>query len=120
MSYATENIRNICLLGHGGSGKTSLAESALFLNGCIDRQGKVSEGNTVSDYDAEEIKRQISVSLSAMYLEHNGKKINILDTPGYFDFAGEVREALRVASAGVIVCASKGGVAVGTEKRGAI
>jgi elongation factor G len=116
MSYAIENIRNICLLGHGGNGKTSLAESMLFLKGATDRLGKVVDGNTVGDYDPEEIKRKISVSLSAMYVEHDKHKINILDTPGYFDFSGEVSEALRVADSGIIVCAAKGGINVGTEK----
>ncbi len=74
------------------------------------------DGNTVSDYDAEEIKRQISISTSTMYAEYKNCKINILDTPGYFDFAGEVMEALRVADAGIIVCGAKDGVTVGTEK----
>ena len=116
MSYAIENIRNICLLGHGGTGKTSLAESMLFLKGATDRLGKVVDGNTVGDYDPEEIKRKISISLSTMHLEHEKFKVNILDTPGYFDFSGEVAEALRVADSAIITCSAKGGTSVGTEK----
>jgi elongation factor G len=116
MSYTTQKIRNVCLLGHGSTGKTSLAESILFMTGATDRLGKVSDGNTVGDYDAEEIKRQISISASVMYTEYKGNKINILDTPGYFDFAGEVSQAVRVADAGVIVCSAKGSLSVGAEK----
>ena len=116
MSYTTDKIRNIVLLGHGSNGKTSLAESMLFGTGAIDRLGKVNDGNTVSDYDAEEIKRKISVSLSSMFVEYNNCKINVLDTPGYFDFAGEAMEALRVADGGIIVCGSKDGLTVGAEK----
>jgi len=116
MSYSTENIRNICLLGHGGNGKTSLAESMLYLKGATDRLGKIADGNTMGDYDPEEIKRKITISLATMHVEHEKHKINILDTPGYFDFAGEVAGALRVADSGIIVCAAKGGVSVGTEK----
>ena len=116
MSYSTEKIRNIALLGHGSNGKTSLAESMLFLTGTTDRLGKVSDGNTVGDYDSEETKRQITIYTSSMYTEHKGCKINILDTPGYFDFAGEVAEALRVADGGIVVCGAKDGVTVGAEK----
>jgi len=116
MSYAIKNIRNICLLGHGGSGKTSLAESILFMTGTTDRLGKVSDGTTVSDFDAEEIRRKISIADSAMFCEYSGNKINIIDTPGYFDFAGEVSQALRVADAGIVVCSAKDGVNVGAEK----
>jgi len=116
MAYTTDKIRNVALLGHSGSGKTSLAESILYSTGAIDRQGKVADGNTVSDYDSEEIKRQISISLSAMYAEYKQHKINIIDTPGYFDFAGEVAEALRVADIGLIVCSAKDGITVGLEK----
>ena len=116
MSYTTDKVRNIALLGHGSNGKTSLAESMLFMTGAIDRLGKVTDGNTVSDYDAEEVKRGISVSLSTMFVDHKDCKINILDTPGYFDFAGEVLEALRVADSGIIVCSSKDGLTVGAEK----
>lgn len=116
MSYATKDIRNIALLGHGGNGKTSLAESILFLTGATDRQGRVPDGNTVSDYDPEEVRRQFSISAATMYTEYKKTKINIIDTPGYFDFAGEVAQALRVADAGIVVVSAKDGLNVGTEK----
>ena len=116
MSYETKNIRNICLLGHGNSGKTSLAESMLFTTGAIDRQGKVSDGNTVCDYDAEEIKRQITISASVAPVEFGGCKINVLDCPGYFDFVGEALAAIRAVEAGVILCSAKDGVSVGAER----
>jgi len=116
MGYGSQDIRNICILGHGGSGKTSLAECILHTTGMTDRQGKISDGNTVSDYDAEEIRRQISISATTMYAEYKGKRINIIDTPGYFDFSGEVMQALRVAGAGIIACSAKDGLSVGGEK----
>ena len=116
MSYATKDIRNIALLGHGGNGKSTLAESMLFLTGAVDRMGSTAAGNSVSDFDAEEIRRQISISTSSMYVDYKKTKINILDTPGYFDFAGEVVEALRVADIGVICVSAKDGVNVGAEK----
>ena len=116
MSYETKNIRNICLLGHGNSGKTSLAESMLFTTGAIDRQGKVSDGNTVCDYDAEEIKRQITISASVAPVEFGGFKINVLDCPGYFDFVGEALAAIRAVEAGVILCSAKDGISVGAER----
>ena len=116
MSYATKNIRNICLLGHGGSGKTTLAENMLFLTGAIDRQGNTTAGNTVCDYDAEEIKRQISISTAIAPVEFSGTKINVLDCPGFFDFVGDVMCALRAADAGVIVLSAKDGLTVGAER----
>ena len=116
MSYASKDIRNIALLGHGGNGKTSLAESILFLTGATDRLGSSAAGNSVSDYDPEEIRRQISVSASTMYTEYQKTKINIIDTPGYFDFAGEVAQALRVADIGIICVSAKDGLNVGAEK----
>jgi len=116
MPYTTEGIRNISILGHGSSGKTSLAESMLFLTGGTDRLGRIADGNTVGDSDSEEIKRQITIYLATTYAEHKGCKINILDTPGYFDFAGETMEALRVADAGIVVCSAKDGISVGFEK----
>ena len=116
MPYTTEGIRNIAILGHGSSGKTSLAESMLFLTGGTDRLGRISDGNTVGDSDSEEIKRQITIYLATTFAEHKDCKINILDAPGYFDFAGEMAEALRVADAGIIVCSAKDGISVGFEK----
>ena len=116
MSYETKNIRNICFIGHGNSGKTSLAESMLFSTGAIDRMGKVTDGNTVCDYDAEEIKRQITISTSVAPVNFGGCKINVLDCPGYFDFAGDVLAAIRVVEAGVIFCSAKDGITVGAER----
>ena len=116
MAYPMEKIRNVCLLGHGGEGKTSLVESLLYRSGGTDRLGKVAEGNTVSDYDPEEIKRQISIQASLAPVEYEDYILNFIDTPGYFDFEGEVAQALRVADCGVIVVSAKNGCAVGTEK----
>ena len=116
MSYETKNIRNICLLGHGNSGKTSLAEGMLFATGAIDRMGKVSDGNTVCDYDAEEIKRQITISTAVAPVNFGGCKINVLDCPGYFDFVGDALAAIRVSEAGIIFCSAKDGISVGAER----
>lgn len=116
MSYETKNIRNICFMGHGNSGKTSLAESMLFSTGAIDRMGKVTDGNTVCDYDAEEIKRQITIATSVAPVNFGGCKINVLDCPGYFDFVGDVLAAIRVVEAGVIFCSAKDGITVGAER----
>ena len=116
MSYSAQNIRNICLLGHGGNGKTSLAESMLYLTGGTERLGKTPDGNTTCDYDPEETRRQISIGTAVAPVEYNGCKINVLDTPGYFDFVGEVIEAVQVADAAVIVCSAKAGMSVGAEK----
>ena len=116
MNYSVQNIRNVCLLGHSGSGKTTLAESLLFMTGALDRMGRIVDGNTVCDYDAEETKRQISISGAVAPLEYKGCKINVLDTPGAFDFSGEVMEALRAADAAIIVCSAKDGISVGLEK----
>ena len=112
----TKNIRNICLMGHGNSGKTSLAESMLYVTGAIDRMGKVSDGNTVCDYDPEEIKRQITISTSVAPISFGGCKINVLDCPGYFDFVGDVLASLRAVEAGVIVLSAKDGISVGAER----
>ncbi|MBP1757948.1 MAG: Translation elongation factor [Firmicutes bacterium] len=116
MNYSAQNIRNVCLLGHGGNGKTSLVERMLFQTGTIDRLGKVPDGNTTCDYDPEETRRQFSISTAVAPLEYAGCKINLLDTPGFFDFAGEVIEALRVADGAIIVCSAKSGMSVGAEK----
>ena len=116
MGYPIEKIRNVVLVGHGGNGKTTLAESFLYRTGAIDRMGKISDGTTTCDYDPEEIKRKISIQTAVAPVEWNGYKINLLDTPGYFDFAGEVMQAVRVADAGIITVTAKSGVSVGTEK----
>lgn len=113
--FETKNIRNICLLGHGGAGKTSLAEAMLYIAKATDRLGKVTEGNTVLDFDAEEIKRGSSVSAAVAPLVWQNIKVNILDTPGYPDFEGDVLECARVADAALIVVDGKAGVEVGTE-----
>ena len=114
--YRTDEIRNVVLLGHGGSGKTSLVEAMLYVSGVTNRMGKVTESNTVSDFDKEELKRGFSISTSLVPIEWEKAKINILDTPGYFDFVGEVEEAVSAADAAVIVVSGKAGVQVGTEK----
>jgi elongation factor G len=114
-SYRTEQLRNVALVGHGSAGKTSLAEALLFASGAITRLGKVEEGNTVSDYDPDEQRRRISISLSLLPCEWRDHKVNLLDTPGYADFVGEVREALRVADTAVFVVDAVAGVEVGTE-----
>ena len=118
--YGTSQIRNVVLLGHGGAGKTTVAEAMALVAGVTKRMGKVTDGNTISDYDKEEIKRQFSISTSLIPLEYEGDngpiKINLLDTPGFFDFVGEVEEAVSVADAAIIVVNCKAGIEVGTEK----
>lgn len=114
--YTTEKIRNVVLLGHGGAGKTSLAEAMGYLSGITSRLGKVEDGNTISDYGKEEQKRKFSISTSVIPIEWDGYKINILDTPGYFDFVGEVEEAVSAAGAAIIVVNGKAGIEVGTIK----
>jgi len=111
----TKSIRNVALLGHSGGGKTSLAESMLYISRLTDRLGTVGDGNTVCDYDPEEIKRGYSISASMAPMLWNGTKINLLDTPGFFDFEGEVRQCVRAADAAVIVVDGKAGIEVGTE-----
>ena len=114
--YTAHSIRNICLLGHSGSGKSALAESLLYMTGAIDRIGRNADGNTVCDFDPEEIRRNISISTAVVPLEYHNCKINLLDTPGGFDFSGAVMEALRAADAAIIVCSAKDGLTVGFEK----
>ena len=109
-------IRNICLLGHGGSGKTTLAEQMLFMTKGTDRFGKTVDGNTTCDYDAEEIKRQISISLAFAPVKYNNVKINVMDAPGNFDFSGEALCAIRAAECAVIVGNAKDGLSVGMER----
>ena len=110
------DIRNIALLGHGGSGKTSLAEQMLFMTKGTDRLGRTADGNTTCDYDAEEIKRQISISLAFAPVNYKGVKINVMDAPGNFDFAGEAVCAIRAAECAVLVGAAKDGLSVGMER----
>lgn len=114
--YTTDKIRNVVLLGHGGSGKTSLVEAMAYLAGITSRMGKVTDGNTISDFSKEEQKRKFSISTSVVPIEWEGYKINILDTPGYFDFVGEVEEAVSAAGAAIIVVNGKSGVETGTRK----
>ncbi len=114
--YTTDKIRNVVLLGHGGSGKTSLVEAFGYLSGITSRMGKVADGNTISDYSKEEQKRQFSISSSVVPIEWDGYKINVIDTPGYFDFVGEVEEAVSAAGAAIIVVNGKAGIEVGTIK----
>ena len=114
-TFDTKSIRNLALLGHGACGKTSLAEAMLYLAGEIQRLGKVADGNTVSDFDAEEQKRGFSISATLANLTWKNIKVNLIDTPGYPDFEGEVRQALRVAGSAVIVVDGKSGVEVGTD-----
>ena len=113
---SAKDVRNICLLGHGGSGKTTLAESMLFLTGGTDRFGKVADGNTTCDYDPEEIKRSISISLAVAPVKYKNVKINVLDAPGNFDFAGEALSAIRASECAVLVCGAKDGLSVGAQR----
>lgn len=114
--YRTDEIRNIVLLGHGGCGKTSLVEAMSYVSGATNRMGKVTDANTISDFDKEEQKRGFSIGTTLIPIEWEKAKINVLDTPGYFDFVGEVEEAVGAADAAVIVVSGKAGVEVGTEK----
>lgn len=114
--YTSEKIRNVVLLGHGGCGKTTLVEAMAYTTGLVKRQGRVEEGNTISDYDKEEQRRLFSISTTVVPIVFEDIKINFLDTPGYFDFVGEVEEALAAADAAVIVVSAKAGVEVGTLK----
>ncbi len=113
--FKTEDIRNVALVGHGSTGKTSLAEAMLFSSGAIGRLGRVDEGTTVSDFDPDENKRKISINLSLLPCEWKGKKLNIIDTPGYADFVGEMKTGLRAADAAIVVVCAASGVEVGTE-----
>jgi len=114
--YTANAIRNIVLLGHSGSGKSALAESLLYMTGAIVRMGKNADGNTVCDYDPEEVRRNISISTSVVPLDYKNTRINLLDAPGGFDFAGAAMEALRAADAAILVCSAKDGITVGFEK----
>ena len=114
--FRTDRVRNVVILGHGGAGKTTLVEGMAYLSGITSRLGSVNDGNTISDYDKEEIKRKISINTSIVPVVWNKCKVNVLDTPGYFDFVGEAEEAVSAADAAVIVVSGKAGVQVGTEK----
>src|SRR5699024_7567931 len=114
--YGTEFLRNVALLGHGGAGKTSLAEAMLFVSKGINRLGKVDDGTTVMDFDPEYTRRQISINTALVPVEWNNHKVNILDTPGYFDFVGDVVAALTVVDSALMVVCASSGVEVGTEK----
>ena len=114
--FGIDDIRNVGILGHGGAGKTSLAEAIFKFAGVSDRFGKVADGTTVTDYDPEEIKRKISINSAIASFEYNDTKINIIDTPGFFDFVGEIVQSVRVIDSAVIVLSGKSGVTVGAEK----
>ena len=114
--YDADHIRNVALVGHQGSGKTTLAEAMLYSAGAIPRMGSVGEGNTVSDYHPSERDRQMSVFTSLLHAEWEGHKINLLDTPGYLDFVGETVAALKVADTALFVIDAAEGVQVGTEQ----
>lgn len=114
--YNANNIKNIAVIGHGSSGKTSLVEALLYNNGATDRLGKIAEGNTVSDFEAEEIRRKASVSLSVAPFEYRDCKYNLLDTPGLFDFEAGIHEGLRAAESAILVVSGKSGVTVGAKK----
>lgn len=113
--FVTKDIRNLALVGHSGSGKTTLSEALLYLTKAIERPGKVESGNTVSDWDKEEINRGISISLSVLPVEWQGTKINLLDAPGYFDFSGQVLTALRASESALMVIDASAGIEVGSE-----
>jgi len=114
--YTSDTIRNVALVGHGGCGKTTFLESALLATGVINRLGKVEDGNTVSDYDKMEIEKGYSINTSIVPIEWKDSKINFIDTPGYFDFIGEVNAALRAVEAAVILVDAGAGIQVGTEQ----
>ena len=119
-AYDTKDIRNVVFLGHGGAGKTTVVEALAYISGVTTRLGKVTDGNTISDFDKEEVKRKFSISASVVPIEFADEKetvkVNLLDTPGYFDFVGEVEEAVSVADAAVIVVNCKSGIEPGTRK----
>ncbi|MBQ1818557.1 MAG: elongation factor G, partial [Clostridia bacterium] len=115
-NYQADSIRNVCVLGHGGEGKTTLTEAMLFNAGLLDRMGRVEDGSTTTDYDAEETKRHISISMALAPFEWKDTKINLIDAPGFFDFYGEVYEAMALADSAIILCSAVSGPVVGTEK----
>src|SRR5437764_11723237 len=114
--YRVEDIRNVALLGHGASGKTSLADALLFKAGAVDRKGSPDEGSSVSDYDDEEKKRHFSIDASLLHLEHNGKQVHLIDAPGYPDFVGAALEALAAVENALIVISAPNGIEVSTRR----
>src|SRR3954452_13416651 len=114
-SYTADAIRNIGLFGHGGAGKTTLAEAMLFISGAINRQGKIDDGTATTDYDPDETKRKMSVSAALAPLEWRDTKINLIDAPGYADFFGEVVQAMAASECGVVVVDGVAGIQVGTD-----
>ena len=114
--YKTENLRNVCLLGHASAGKTSIGEAMLYNTGVLDRFGKVDDGTTTLDFDPEEIKRKISISAAVAPCDWKDIRINVIDTPGYFDFVGEVVASLKVCDGALIPVDSVSGVELGAEK----
>ncbi len=114
--YQSDKIRNLSLIGHSDSGKTTLTEAILYVTGVTKRQGKVNDGNTVSDFDKEEIARKVSIGTAVIPAEWQDIKYNFLDTPGYFDFAGEMYGALRASEGAILLIDASSGVEVGTEK----
>ena len=117
MSISAKDIRNVAIIGHSGEGKTTLFEAMLFNSGVIERMGKVENGTTVSDFDEQEIARKMSVSLSVASITWKDVKINLIDVPGFYDFEGEVSEALRACGAAIVVTGANGTVTVGAERR---
>ena len=115
-NYTADAIRNVCVLGHGGEGKTTLTEAMLFNAGLLDRMGRVEDGSTTTDYDAEETKRHISIATALAPFEWKNSKVNLIDAPGFFDFYGEVYEAMALADSAIILCSAVSGPVVGTEK----
>ena len=115
-SYSTEKIRNLALVGHSASGKTSVCEALLYKTGNLKRLGKIEDGNTVTDFDKEEISRGVSISTAIAPVEWRDFKINLIDTPGYFDFSGEVYSSLRASEAALVVLDAQNGIEVGAEK----
>ena len=114
--YTTDRIRNVAVLGHGGSGKTSLIEALCFVSGTSNRHGDVDNGTALTMHTPEEHAHEISIQMTPAYAEHNGVKVNLLDTPGYLDFTGEALSAVRVADAAIIVVSATSGIEVGTER----
>src|SRR5436190_17108818 len=114
--YRVEDIRNVALVGHGAAGKTSLADALLFKAGAVDRRGSVDEGTSVSDYDDEEKKRKFSIDSSLLHLEHQGKQVHFLDTPGYPDFVGAALGALAAVETALVVVSAPNGIEVNTRR----